>query len=134
VATALDVVGAVVATRKRLVGEPLGIVAPRGLPPALVLAAWGTALSGPLTVDGVLLASTRPGDHAIARSHLPLRVLGGLRLIGVLSEPATWGRRRPRWVVLLNVAQLGIAARLIHLSTAPGSLLRRADAPTNAVS
>ena len=43
----------------------------------------------------------------------------------MLAEPVTWGRRRPRWAMLVVAAQLIVAAGLITGSRIQGSDLRR---------
>ncbi len=119
-AVVLDLLGTRVARRHGLVGEPLLITAPETIPSGLVLAGWGTALSGPLLVDGVLGSLCLPArepSHAGVRA---IRALGALRLAGVLTEPATWGRRAPRWVMLLGAAHVGVAVALIRTRSAPG--------------
>jgi hypothetical protein len=83
---------------------------PRRVPRAIELALFGTALSGPLVVDGALLAGGRAGSPLGACTQR----FGWLRLIGVLSEPATWGRRRPRWTMVISAAQLAAAVGLVR--------------------
>ena len=51
------------ATRHRLIGEPFGVRPPRSLPEALVVAGSGTALSGPLMADAVLIAVAPVADR-----------------------------------------------------------------------
>lgn len=119
-AGALDVGGARIALRRGLVAEPLRLVAPPAIPRPVVLAGWGTALSGPWLVDVGLaaLAVAGRGRHNGERA---IRALGWLRLLGVLAEPATWGRRRPRWVVLVSAGHVAVAAALIRSSRASTS-------------
>ena len=54
---------------------------------------WGTALSGPLVADAVLLAVAPVADHGHPGARRAVVLLAALRLVGVLSEPVTWGRR-----------------------------------------
>jgi hypothetical protein len=93
-----------VAVRHQLEGEPFRVRLPVRVPRPVELALFGTALSGPLAVDGLLVAlGERPGV---------VRGLGWLRVVGVLSEPATWGRRRPRWTVVISAAQAAAGVAL----------------------
>lgn len=128
-AAVLDVVGARVATGRGLVAEPLLITAPAFTPTAVVLAGWGTAVSGPLLVDVALLALGSRADEGQTAARRTIWVLGWLRLVGVLAEPATWGRRAPRWAMLLSTGHVAVAALMIHnararaaVSTAPGPM------------
>ena len=61
------------ATRHRLIGEPFGVRPPRRLPAALVVAGWGTALSGPLVADAVLLAVAPVADRGTRGRAAPWR-------------------------------------------------------------
>ena len=117
-ATALDVIGARIAVPRGLVGEPLLISVPAELPAGVVLAGWGTALSAPLLMDGALGALSLAGDSRGATSRA-VRALGMLRLVGVLVEPVTWGRRAPRWAMLISVGHVAIAASLIRQAGRP---------------
>lgn len=110
----VDIVGGLVARRTGLVGEPFLVAAPASLPVPVVLVGWGTALSGPLVADVALVALGGAADRGRSDMRRPVRWLGVLRLVGVLSEPVTWGRRRPRWPMVLSAAQLLVAASLIH--------------------
>ncbi len=110
-AACTDLVGATVALRLRLEGEPFRIRFPIRLPLPMIVTSYGTALSGPLAIDGLLAAATCRSD---AGQHANLiRRLGWLRVVGVLSEPATWGRRPHRWTVAISAAQLAAALALI---------------------
>jgi len=117
VALALDLVGARLACSRGLIAEPLGLAAPSAIPRSVVLAGWGTALSGPWLVDGGLGALAVAADNGRADAGRAVRYLGWLRLAGVLAEPVTWGRRRPRWAVLVSAGQLALAAALIRSSS-----------------
>ena len=108
---ALDLVGARVALRHGLVGEPLRIRAPEWTPTPVVLVAWGTAVSAPWFMDAALTTLVAGDDEE--RCRRGARALGALRFAGVLVEPATWGRRRPRWAMALSAAHLGLAASLV---------------------
>jgi hypothetical protein len=113
-AAAIDVVGTVVAQRHDLVGEPLGIRAPAAVPTPLVLAAFGTALSGPLLVDAALLLLARGAERGNSEARWAFRAVGWMRLGGVLSEPATWGRRGPRAAIGISLAHLVVAVQLLR--------------------
>ena len=120
-AGALDLVGARVAGRHGLVAEPLRLAAPAAIPRPVVLAAWGTALSGPWLVGvglGALAVAADGGREAAGRA---ICVLGWLRLAGVLAEPVTWGRRRPRWTVLMSGGHVVLAVALIRSRAATSS-------------
>ena len=112
-ATALDVVGAAVASRLGLVGEPLRITAPAWIPRPVVLVGFGSALSGPLAVDAALLRLAMVSGEGNAAPSRWIGRFGWLRLAGVLAEPVTWGRRRPSWTMLLAGAQLATSVALI---------------------
>lgn len=60
-ALALDLVGARMAARHRLVGEPFGLPTPGLLPGVLVIPCWGTARSGPLVADAALVRGRAGG-------------------------------------------------------------------------
>ena len=74
-ALATDLVGASVARRHDLVGEPLRIRLPVQLPTPVELTVWGSAVSAPLLMDAALIL----GSPRLRRS------LGGLRLVGTLA-------------------------------------------------
>ncbi|MGI8663842.1 MAG: hypothetical protein ACR2LQ_11640 [Acidimicrobiales bacterium] len=112
-AALLDVLGAAVAMRNReLRGEPYGISCPADLPFPIEVIVWGSATSGPVALDVAAFAASRrlPGR----RMGLALAALGSLRAIGVLGEPATWGRRRSRLAVLLAICHLAVAGELVR--------------------
>jgi hypothetical protein len=117
VAVALDLLGMRVAGRHGLVGEPLRIKAPASIPTGLVLAGWGTALSGPLLVDGVLGSLCLPAREPSPAVNRAVRALGSLRLVGVLAEPVTWGRRAPRWTMLIAAGHVVVAVGLLQAAT-----------------
>ena len=118
-ALALDLVGAWQATRHRLIGEPFGVRPPRCLPEALVVAGWGTALSGPLVADAVLIALAPVADRGHPGARRAVALLAALRLVGVLSEPVTWGRRPPRRTMVVAAAHLALGMALLRSATAP---------------
>ena len=99
-----DAVGAAVARRHRLVGEPAMIRPPFELEGPLELTVWGTATSAPFLMDAALLVAPPTGR----------RVLGALRIAGTLAEPVTWGRRRPRAAMLLSAAHLALGVALLR--------------------
>ena len=116
-ALALDLAGARVATRHRLIGEPFGVSPPGWLPEAMVLPCWGTALSGPLMADAALLALAPAADHGHRGACRAVSLLAALRLAGVLSEPVTWGRRRTApWAMLVAAAHLVLGVSLLRYS------------------
>jgi hypothetical protein len=110
-ATVLDLAGARVAVGHGMVGEPFRIRFPSSAPAPVVLVAWGTAVSAPWWMDAALGAAVAGGD--IERARRAARVLGGMRLVGVLAEPMTWGRRRPRGAMALSAAHLALAGALV---------------------
>jgi hypothetical protein len=113
-ATALDLLGVCVARRRGLVGEPMRLTAPRSLPAVVVVAGFGTAVSGPLLVDVALAGLAPAADAGAPRPRRAIRALAWLRLLGVLAEPITWGRRRPRSAMVLSAAHLAVAMSLVH--------------------
>jgi len=124
-AALLDFLGGSVAQRHGLIGEPLLIGPPRFVPASLTTVVWGTALSGPLLIDAALLALAPAVAGGDAGAGQVVRTCGVVRLVGVLAEPVTWGRRRPRWAMLVAAAELIVAAGLITRSTIQGSGPRR---------
>ena len=109
---ALDLVGARVAGRHALVGEPLRLRIPDRVAAPVVLVGWGTAVSAPWGMDALLVGLLAAADPEQARRGA--RALAGLRIAGVLAEPVTWGRRRPRWAMALSAAHLGLAGALLR--------------------
>jgi hypothetical protein len=124
-AAGLDLLGGRIAKRHRLIGEPLLVGPPRFVPASLTTVVWGTALSGPLLIDAALLALAPAVAGGDAVAGQVVRTCGVVRLAGVLAEPVTWGRRRPRWAMLVAAAQLIVAAGLMTRSTIQGSDPRR---------
>ncbi|MDQ6697623.1 MAG: hypothetical protein M3Z46_09235 [Actinomycetota bacterium] len=124
-ATVIDGVGAVVAHRNQLVGEPFGIRLPLAVPLSTELALWGSATSAPLVMDlfALSLARRPPMDRRRARASIGL---GVLRLIGVACEPVTWGRRHATIATAamvpchLAIATSQIAFGLAALRPPPG--------------
>ena len=116
--TALDLVGARVALRHHLIGEPLRLRIPASVPHAVALIGWGTAVSAPWAMDAALLSSLAGRDGERARK--AARVLGALRVVGVLAEPATWGRRRPRWAMVLSAGHLALGGALLRTAAGGG--------------
>lgn len=106
--TLLDLVGARIATRHQLIGEPFRVTVPDSLPESVVLVAWGTALSGPLAVDGLLLVLARRSAHRAVAA------LAMVRLAGVLAEPVSWGRRPPRWTMVVSAAHVYLATQVLR--------------------
>ena len=82
----VDAVGATIAVRRDVRGEPFGIGASLDVRTPAVLVFWGSGLSAPLAS----LAGA-----AVARRIWPrgLRTLGVVFAVGALSEPVFWGRR-----------------------------------------
>jgi hypothetical protein len=117
-ALALDLVGAQMATRHRLVAEPFGLPTPGRLPAALVIPAWGTALSGPLVADAALLAMAPAAELGAPRARRAVSVLAALRLVGVFGEPVSWGRRPPRRTMLVAAAHVILGVALLRSATA----------------
>jgi hypothetical protein len=113
----LDLAGARVALRHDLIGEPLRMRMPTSVPTPAVLVGWGTAVSAPWFMDAVLVAALS-GKHR-DRALTAARALGALRVAGVLVEPATWGRRRPRWAMGLSAAHLALGGSLVRAARDP---------------
>jgi hypothetical protein len=107
---AVDTVGAVVAHRHRVGGEPFGVGGGLDVRNPAVLFFWGSGLSAPVVS---LIAA--------AAAHRHPRVLRVLAVVfGALAEPVFWGRRPcPRSARVLLVAHVGLALILAVLSTAP---------------
>jgi hypothetical protein len=124
-AAGLDILGARVARRHGLIGEPLLVGPPRFVPAPLTTVVWGTALSGPLLIDAALLALTPAVAGGKAIACRVVRAGGVVRLAGVLAEPVAWGRRRPRRAMLVAAAQLVVAAGLIGAGRVPAPLAQR---------
>jgi hypothetical protein len=119
-ATTIDVVGAAVAIRHDLPGEPLGIRLPPSIPRPVELALWGTAVSAPFVTDAglAILAAADVRRHPAAAA--AITALGILRLAGLAAEPATWGRRRPRSAVLLSAAHVPLALAIARAGRRSG--------------
>ncbi len=113
-ALALDLVGARMATRHQLVAEPFGLPTPGRLPAALVIPGWGTALSGPLVADAALLAVAPAADRGDPAARRAVSALAALRLVGVVGEPVTWGRRPPRRTMVVAAGHVVLAAALLR--------------------
>jgi hypothetical protein len=97
----------------------MGLTAPRSLPAVVVLAGFGTAVSGPLLADVALGGLASAADAGAPRARRAIRALAWLRLLGVLAEPVTWGRRRPRSAMVLSAAHLAVAISLVHYTGGP---------------
>jgi hypothetical protein len=111
-AAVLDALGAATAWRCRLVGEPFGIRSPVSMPFAVELVVWGSATSAPPVLDVAALYMSRRVPRS-RRGVVGAVALGALRGIGVLSEPASWGRRRSPAAVVLAACHLGVAGALM---------------------
>lgn len=107
----VDAVGATIAVRQRVPGEPLGIGASLDVRRPAVLIFWGTGLSAPLASLAGALVVRRiwPGG---------LRAFGLVFAFGALSEPAFWGRRScsvlGRLVLVLHVVLAAAIAIVPH--------------------
>ena len=98
-----QVVGAAVARKHDLVGEPLGLRLPAVVPGPLELACWGTAISGPLVFAPILVGGRRRPE---------LRWLAALMVAGQLVEPVVWRRRRPRAATAVIAVNLVLSGAL----------------------
>ena len=83
----VDAVGATIAVRERVAGEPLGIGASLDVRRPAVLLFWGTGLSAPLASLAGALVVRRIWPSG-------LRAVGLVFGLGALTEPVFWGRRR----------------------------------------
>jgi hypothetical protein len=103
-----DALGAAVAHRHGVAGEPLGLEPGRRLDvhrPAVV-AMWGTGLSAPLWSLPAAVVAERRRSGAF-------RVFGTAWAAGALSEPVFWGRRPcPKVGRLAVLAHVGLALAL----------------------
>jgi hypothetical protein len=103
---AVDAMGAAVAMKHRITGEPFGIGASLDVRNPAVVVLWGTALSAPVTSLGLAAVLYRHRPEA-------LRVLAAMFAMGALSEPAFWGRRPcPLFGRMLLMAHVVIAGAL----------------------
>lgn len=105
--------GAAIALRQDIPGEPLGVRVPGSVAVHLACG-WGSALSAPAPMQAAALAAAffaKPGVLWPART---LTGLGVAALAGILAEPVTWGRRpRSRAVAAMLPLELACAVALI---------------------
>jgi hypothetical protein len=105
----VDLIGASVAQRHRVAGEPLGIGARLDVRRPMVLVLWGSGLSAPLwSLPAAAFAErARPGS---------IRLFAVAWAAGALCEPVFWGRRPcpvlGRLAVGLHVLLALVLARL----------------------
>lgn len=108
----VDAIGAIVAVRRRVAGEPLGIGASLDVRRPTVVILWGTGHSAPL--------ASLAGALVVRRVWPPgLRALGAVFVAGALSEPVFWGRR--------SCSILGRLVLALHVVLAAGLTLTRDD-------
>jgi hypothetical protein len=119
-AAVLDALGAATAWRGRLVGEPFGIRTPVSLPFAVELVVWGSATSAPPVLDVAAIYLSRRVLRS-RRAGVGVVALGALRGLGVLGEPASWGRRRSRAAVVLAIGHLGVAGAMMAAGREAGA-------------
>ncbi len=121
-AVVLDAVGAVVAQRKGLVGEPFGVTFPFAGPPGVELVVWGSATSAPAVMDAaaLYLAGRSQRHSADPRDAKLMTALGLCRLVGVTCEPATWGRRPSKLATMMAPCHAALAASQIALGLRAG--------------
>lgn len=108
----VDAVGAIVAVRRHVAGEPLGVGASLDVRRPTVLILWGTGHSAPLaSLIGALVVRHiwPPG----------LRALGAVFAAGALAEPVFWGRR--------SCSVLGRLLLTSHLVLAVAMMVTRHD-------
>jgi hypothetical protein len=108
----VDLVGAVVAHRNDVRGEPLGVGRSLDVRRPAVLLLWGTGLSPPLL--------SLPVTAVVSRWPGRLRVLAALFAVGGMMEPLFWGRRPcPRHARVLVNAHVSLATALVVVSRPP---------------
>ena len=101
----VDAVGAVVAVRHRVAGEPFGIGGSLDVRRPTVLIFWGSGHSAPLvSLAGALVLRRRWPSV--------LRALGVVFAAGALCEPVFWGRR--------SCSLLGRLVLVVHFVLAVG--------------
>jgi hypothetical protein len=105
--------GAAVALREDIPGEPLGIRVP-GSVAAHLATGWGSALSAPAPMQVAVLAAAFLARPGLAWPRRTLTGIGVAGFAGMLVEPVTWGRRsRSRAVAAMVPLNLASAAALI---------------------
>lgn len=83
---------AVAASRPDLPGEPFGLRAPGGVRTHLALG-LGSAISAPWPMPAIAMWAAVRGDPGSIWAARTTTIVGIGMLAGILSEPATWGRR-----------------------------------------
>ena len=98
---------AVAATRPDLPGEPFGVRVPGRVRTHLALG-LGSALAAPWPMPAIAMWAAVRGDPASTWAARTTTAIGIGVVVGILSEPATWGRRPTPPTHRANVA-LGLA-------------------------
>ena len=108
----VDLVGAVVAHRNDVRGEPLGVGRSLDVRRPGVVLLWGTGLSPPLL--------SLPVAAVVSRWPSRLRVLAALFAVGGMMEPVFWGRRPcPLHARVLVAAHVSLATILAVVANPP---------------
>lgn len=98
---------AVAATEPDLPGEPFGVRVPGRVRTHLALG-LGSAIAAPWPMPAIAMWAAVRGDPGSPWAARTTTAIGVGTVAGILSEPATWGRRPTRSVHRVNLA-LGLA-------------------------
>lgn len=117
---------AVAATRPDLPGEPFGVRVPGPVRTHLALG-LGSAIAAPWPMPAIAMWAAVRGDPASTLAARTTTAIGLGVVVGILSEPATWGRRPTPPTQRANVA-LGLAVGAAMASAGAYRLRQQAAA------
>jgi hypothetical protein len=117
---------ALAATEPDLPGEPFGLRVPGGVRTHLALG-LGSAISAPWPMPAIAMWAAVRGDPGSVWAARTTTIVGIGILAGILSEPATWGRRPARPMDRVGVP-LGLAIGAAMVSAGTHRLRQQAAA------
>jgi hypothetical protein len=119
---------AVAATEPDRPGEPFGLRVPGRVRTHLVIG-LGSAISAPWPMPAIAMWAAVRGSPGSAWAARTTTLVGIGILAGILSEPATWGRRPSRPMDRVNVP-LGLATGAAMTAAGTYRLRRQVKAPS----